>query len=299
MSAARRDDRTVCRLLPVVIVGMLLLLFGCGGGGDQATPVDEQLGFDQEGILKRQARAETLIRDCMRAQGFEYVPVDPGAQRAALVGSAGLSEEDFEKQLGYGITTLYDKERSLPANPNAVIYNALTPADQRAYDDTLYGENHGATFAQAVDTGFFGQLGGCTKSATEEVFGGKELLNTLVSLLDELDQRVVTDRRVVAAIDKWSDCMRDAGYDSLGSPEQVDVLLARKLDLIVGPPDARRDTYDAAALAALQRDEVAMVRSDIECEKKHVSKVQDAVQAEYEKTFREEHVDLIKGVPPA
>ena len=298
MSAARLGDhRTFCWLLPAVVVS--LLLSGCGGGGNEAKPVDEQLGFDQEGILKRQARAENIVRDCMRGQGFKYVPVDPGAQRAALIGSAGMSEEDFEKQLGYGITTLYDKQRNLPADPNTAIYNALTPADQRVYDDALYGENHGATFAQAVDTGFFGQLGGCTKSATEEVFGGKELLDSLVSLLDELDQRIVTDQRVVEAISNWSDCMRDSGFDSLGSPEQVDVLLLRKLDLIVGPPDARRATYDAAALAALQREEVAMVRSDIECEKKHISKVQDAVQAEYEKTLREEHVDLIKGVPAA
>ena len=80
-----------------------LALAGCGGdsggGGPSAAatsssapakpkPVDrraveDQLGFDQAGIMARQSRVEAAIRDCMKAQGFDYVPVDPFAQRAA------------------------------------------------------------------------------------------------------------------------------------------------------------------------------------------------------------------------
>ena len=60
-------------------------------------------------------RAENLIADCMKAQGFDYVPVDPQAQRAALVGQAGMSEEEFNKQFGYGITTLFGKRGGLAA----------------------------------------------------------------------------------------------------------------------------------------------------------------------------------------
>src|SRR4051794_17608011 len=107
----RNDRRTLGLLLAATVMG-ITTLGACGGGKDESKPVDEQLGFDQEGILRRQARAENLIRDCMREHGFNYVPVDPSAQRAALVGSSDMSEEDFEKQFGYGITTLYDKERN-------------------------------------------------------------------------------------------------------------------------------------------------------------------------------------------
>lgn len=57
----------------------------------------------------------------MKAQGFDYVPVDPRAQRAALVGTADLSEEDFDKQFGYGITTLYEQyQRQLAELPHTV-----------------------------------------------------------------------------------------------------------------------------------------------------------------------------------
>ena len=34
------------------------------------------------------AKVEAAIRDCMKQEGFEYVPVDPIAQRAAATGSA-------------------------------------------------------------------------------------------------------------------------------------------------------------------------------------------------------------------
>ena len=98
-----------------------------------------------------------------------------------------------------------------------------------------------------------------------------------------------------SAIAKWSDCMHAVGYD-LAEPEQVDVLLQRRLDAIVGPANNRRTDYDKAALAALQRDEVAMVASDTDCEKKNIQKVEDVVRAEYEKAFREENAALLGTV---
>ena len=50
---------------------------------------------------------ETDVAACMKAQGFEYTPVDPVAARAALTGKSNLSDEEFQQQFGYGIATLY------------------------------------------------------------------------------------------------------------------------------------------------------------------------------------------------
>src|SRR5919197_4021923 len=94
----------------VIVCCTLVAACGRGGGGSGDTQsIDEQVGLDQEGMLQRQAQAENGIRDCMKAQGFEYVPVDPAAQQAALVGAPGMGKDDFEKQYGYGITTLYEQ----------------------------------------------------------------------------------------------------------------------------------------------------------------------------------------------
>lgn len=292
----------------LTLFGGVLLLTACGGGGGgggNAQNVEDQLGFDQAGILQRQIRVENMVRDCMKAQGFDYTPVDPAAQRTALIGSATLSDEEFERQFGYGITTLYEQRRQQVASgPNQVFRASLGTAERAAYDRALRGPNVSASFDVAVDTGDFAQLGGCTKQATEQVFGGPEILQTLQAKLDELDERIRTDARLVKANAGYSECMRAAGYADLEDSDEVDVVLQRKLDAIVGPADRAatsgaeaEPTYDRAALAALQREEVAMVKTDVGCQEKHVVDVEDAVRAEYERTFREQNAAFLAKVP--
>ena len=287
----------------------LLILAGCGGGGGEGEQVgiDEQLGVDEEGLLLRQRQAENFLADCMKAQGFEYVPVDPVAQRAAMVGSAGLSQEDFEKQFGYGITTLYEQRLAQTGTgANQEIRNRLSEADRRAYDRALYGDDPTATIAAALDSGDFTQLGGCSREATEKIFGGTAVLQTLQTKLDELDEKIFADPRMAKAVAKWSQCMREAGYPGLKEPDEVDAVLEKKLEDIVGPPEERKapapgqePDYDRAALTALQREEVAMVAADIACEKKHLADVEEEVTAELEREFREENADLLNRMPPA
>lgn len=294
----------------LIAVGLACALAGLAGcGGDKAdaakddVPLEEQLGLGDEGIRLRQANSENLVRDCMKAQGFDYVPVDPNAQQAALTGAQGMSEADFEKQYGYGITTLYEQRRQLAiAGPNKTIRDSLSEPDRKAYDKALHGDDPTATFYDAVDTGDFSRLGGCLKTATEQVFGGADVLTGLSAKLDELDEKIRADAKMVKAVKEWSACMREAGFDGLEEQEEVDEVLAQKLEEIVGSPEEAAETgaapeYDKAALAALQQEEVAMVAADIECEEEHVEDVEEEVTAEYEADFREENTSLLSKVP--
>jgi hypothetical protein len=286
----------------VAVTASVLLVTACGGGGGSSesdqVPVEEQLGLEQDGILEREGKAENIIRDCMKAQGFEYTPVDPQAQRAALVGQAGMSEEDFNKQFGYGITTLYDKEQEVAAsNPNDEYRAGLSDVDKAAYDHALFGDDTSATFGQALDTGDYSRLGGCTKEAAEKVFGGVAVFQSLQEKLDDLDNAILADDRMVKAVAAWSTCMRDAGFPDLTAQDQVDSTLNARLEQIVGPPDAPNPDYDHAALQALQADEVSMVNADIKCERDHISAIEEKVRAEYEVTFREQNAALLKQVP--
>jgi hypothetical protein len=295
-------------LIAAGLVCALAGLAGCGGdkadaAKDEDVPLEEQLGLGDEGIRVRQANAENLMRDCMKAQGFDYVPVDPTAQQAALLGAQGMSESDFEKQYGYGITTLYEQRRQLAvAGPNKTIRDSLSEPDRKAYDKALYGDDPTATFFDAIDTGDYGRLGGCLKSSTEQVFGGADVLTSLSAKLDELDEKIRADSRMTKAINEWSACMREAGFDGLQEQEDVDDVLKTKLEDIVGSPEDNASTgaeadYDKAALAALQKEEVAMVSADIACEVEHVEDVEEEVTAEYEETFREENTSLLARVP--
>jgi hypothetical protein len=294
----------------LIAVGLACALAGLAGcGGDKAdaakddVPLEEQLGLGDEGIRLRQANSENLVRDCMKAQGFDYVPVDPNAQQAALTGAQGMSDADFEKQYGYGITTLYEQRRQLAiAGPNKTIRDSLSEPDRKAYDKALHGDDPTATFYDAIDTGDFSRLGGCLKTATEQVFGGADVLTGLSAKLDELDEKIRADTKMVKAVKEWSACMREAGFDGLEEQEEVDEVLAQKLEEIVGSPEEAAETgaapeYDKAALAALQQEEVAMVAADIKCEEEHVEDLEEEVTAEYEAVFREENTSLLSKVP--
>ena len=297
-----------------VLPGLLLLVIafasGCGGGdgnedsSQAGVELEEQLGFSQAGIIERQSRVEGAIRDCMKAQGFDYIPVDPYAQRAALTGKARMSDEEFQKQFGYGISTLFGRGTE-QSDPNDRIRKGLSQADRAAYDRALWGDNTGVTFAEAVDSDAIDQLGGCTKQATEQVFGGAATLAALKGKLDELDDRVLQDQRMVQAIEAWSQCMAQEGY-RYSEPEEIDADIQKRFESIVGvgvrpgatvPPDAGT-SYDRAALAQLQQDEVKIANADLKCEKQEITPVERKVRPQYELQFREQNRALLARVKP-
>ena len=108
----------------------LVSVFGAGCGGDDksAEPpqeLEDTLGFGGDSAKEVQARVENRIGECMKAQGFEYVPVDPFAAQQAITGKARISDEEFTKQFGYGISTLFGKG-SQQSDPNERIRNNLS-----------------------------------------------------------------------------------------------------------------------------------------------------------------------------
>jgi hypothetical protein len=300
-------------LVATLCVALLAGCGGSGGGGGQATTngakpaaaggsVEDDLGFTRAGIAGAQAKVENAIAACMRNEGFEYIPSDPVAAQAALTGKPNMSDEEFERTYGHGIATLYGKG-SAQSDPNARIRAQLGDADRRAYDRTLNGGRPEQTFAYAIDNGDFSQLGGCTKQATEAAFGGTKLLTTLQRKLDELDESIVNDQRVVRAHARWTTCMRDSTGEQFEDSEAVENDIRTRLAAIVGevlPPGevAPEGSYDKAALAALARREVELTRADLACEAKFVTATEDKVRAEKEARFRDENAELLRQVKP-
>ncbi len=309
-----RGRHAIRMLTAVVVVGIALGAAACGSDDTPSSAakkqptgsVEEQLGFETDAIMARQNGVEAFIRDCMKTEGFDYVPVDALAQQAALTGSSRLSERDFIHQFGYGISTFWGRGGA-QADPNERVRASLRPADRAAYDRVLWGENAGATFTEAVDTGNFTKLGGCTREATEAVFGGAQVITQLQRRLDQLDERILEDQRMVRALESWSACMAAAGF-RYQDPEAIDSELFDRMESIVGPlpgqfatgpaPGEKPSPYDRAALADLQRDEVAIGRADLACELEHIAPVEEVVRPQYEARFRERNDALISQVKP-
>jgi hypothetical protein len=297
-------SRRLLVLLALVAVAAIPIA-GCGTKKSNEPPkeLEETLGFSREGTMELQSRVENKIRECMKAQGFDYVPVDPFAQQQALTGKARLNDEDFTKQFGYGVSTLFGRGNA-QSDPNDRIRQSLSPADRLAYDRALGGDNPGVTFAEAVDSGDFTELGGCTKQASEAAFGGSAVLTTLVEKLDGLDERIIQDGRMVKATEKWSACMIDKGY-RYDEPDAIDSDLEQRFHGIVGagvrpgtstPPPGT--SYDKVALTNLQRDEVKIANADLACEKQEITPVEQKVRPQYEADFRKQNSRLLARVKP-
>ena len=160
------------------------------------------------------------------------------------------------------------------------------------------------TFGEALDTGDFSEVGGCTEQAGDAVFGGAAVLTAVVGKLDELDEPIIQDQRMVRATEKWAACMANAGY-RYDEADRIDED-SRRFRAIVGagarpgattPPDLA-SSYDRAALADLKGEEVKIANADLACEKREITPVESMVRPQYEQTFRRENRSLIVRIPP-
>lgn len=261
-----------------------------------ATPSDSAFGLDKKSLQAKRLKVESLVATCMKKQGFEYMPLDPSV---VLVNNgrfvvSGLSEDDFRKQYGYGLTTTYGTPLGTKTvanpNPNAKTRDALSPSVRMAYDKALNGGSEDGSFANAVVQGDFGKLGGCNKSAAVEAFGGGDALNVVSSALAEIDKRVTADRQMVQAEKKWRECLNAAGF-KFSTSDQIDEHLKSGLKAIVGS-NPENTTFDRNALGALQQEELRTAEADWACEVKHKLPVEPKVIAAVEKAYFEANPGL-------
>jgi hypothetical protein len=306
------EDRRVVWLALLLFAGLLFTMVAAGcnavapltdllsgepaGGEETAAGQDElpgtaEFGLTQEELVTNVEEVEGLISECMNEAGFEYVAADFDTVREGMLADKslpGLSEEEFIEQYGYGISTLYTgldpqlADVNTPAKiglgeRNVEIYNALSPADQVAYNRTLFGENTNATFAVSLEAEDFSRTGGCTRAAVEQVFTPEELN---VNYANPLDFLVEQDPRMVTALEEFGACVREAGFD-YNHPDEAEEDIRERLDAITGgePPEAL--SADAQAqLTELQGEERAIAAVAFECEEEIVAPVEEQILSE-------------------
>ena len=303
-----------------LIACCLVLATSCGGRSNEKDSalagIDAQLGLDQAGLALKQTQVEESVKACMKRAGFDYVPVNPNATRAAIIGTSGLSDNEYRRQFGYGISTIFEKvvelsQSSKSVDPNLAYRSHLDPAGQGAYDKSLTGGRVDLSISSAIDSakqGDLSGLGGCVKEGTDAVFGDSSVTAVLAKI-EELDQRAEADPRLVDAKAKWSKCMKESGF-TYSIPDDVDGSIKDKLSSIIGanaakslngetgfnPAAFRADAlppFDKKELAALQQEEIATAQADLACEEKYISDVEVKVKGEYERKFATENAALI------
>ncbi len=256
-------------------------------------PGTEEFGLSQKELVQAIEKVETLIADCMRKQGFEYVAADYKTVRRGMVSDKtlpGMDEEEFIEQNGFGIATLYTGQspqlndgyspgRIGLGEKNIAIFKKLSPADRVAYNRALLGENTDATFAVSLEGENFSRCGGCTLKAVEQVFKPDQLKTTYVNPLTALIDK---DPRMKAALRKYSEKMRDAGFE-YNHPDEVDVDIKKRLEAILGggtPPVERLSTDQQMALKKLQEYERKAAKVNTKLQEEIFEPVEERIEKE-------------------
>jgi hypothetical protein len=256
---------------------------GADRNGRAKLPGIKEFGLTEEQFAEKVEKTQSIMAKCMRDAGFEYVPVNVKqvelAQKYVRTDPA-YTRHDYHAKWGYGETTRFDEpSRRVGLGPqNTQIYAGLPPTEQEAYDRTLYGENRHADFVFTLDEEDFSSTGGCTRKAVAAVFPPDYVDGTFLNPKDVL---IDGDKRVVAAREQWSRCMKSAGYNYREDQDEIIDEYAERLDDLAGDTDPEALTGQRAAdLRALQAAEVTVSLADLACELKHTDAVYRTVEIE-------------------
>ncbi|GEL19919.1 hypothetical protein [Pseudonocardia asaccharolytica] len=268
-------------------VGMLLAVLAvsaCGGGDPAAggPPGVREFGLSDADFVAHVERTQSLIADCMKRAGFEYIPVDVatiGRAQESVRKEPGMSRREYKQRWGLSVTTRFDDPvRTIGLGPNVQIMDGLSAADRVAYELTLFGEGRDSDFAFALDEEDFSATGGCTREAVAQVFTPEQLEGTYVNPKDVL---VAQDPRVIAAQDEWTRCMQDKGYQYRDDQDMIIEDFQKRLDALLGGDDPETLIGERlTALRALQAEEIAVSLADLDCQERHTDAVFRQVETE-------------------
>ena len=282
------------RALIHAIVALSIVSVSVGQARAQnAKPGTEEFGMTMKELVQSSEKVESLIAECMRKQGFEYVAADFKTIRRGMTADKvlpGIGEEEFAEANGFGLATFYTGLAPQLAESygpgkiglgerNIQIFQGLSPADQAAYNRALLGENTDATFAVALEIENFSRCGGCTMEAIKKVFESEQLKTTYYNPLDAL---ISKDPRMKAALREYAAAMREAGFD-FSHPDEVEPDLRQRLHSITGNgsiPADKLSPEQSAALKKLQEDERRIAVLTIRLEEKFFEPVEDQIEKE-------------------
>jgi hypothetical protein len=159
-----------------------------------------------------------LSKRCMERKGFT---VHPPASKPVVTDDypyPATPSVDVARRSGYF------GEQMEPA-PGDLSYQRLAPQEMQRYAEALNGGGPGEDLVLDDGSKLGLVTGGCRGQTLTGMYGD---IRTAVSRIHQIDssgkraqQATDADARVTAILAKWADCMRDAGYSGITTPEQA------------------------------------------------------------------------------
>lgn len=252
----------------------------------EAESIEDYFGGNSGDQQKRITRkVNESIQKCMKSEGFEYrIPPDTTVQFPT--GTDTASQRTFVKKYGYGISTTFDLNTiSGPnADPNIAIRQKMSPADQKAYDRALLGN---------PSAGPTGDPKSCIVKALSFLGDLTKLTGLFTKYESDVTKRIEANPKVVAAMKKWSACMKEKGF-TYAKDSDVPGDISNRLSKITGTGGPGGGLFgggafdpakiDKAALTKLQKEEIATATQDFECTEKHLG-LRKALKRDLDRDF--------------
>lgn len=276
-----------------------------------------QLFFEDPGAAEA-ARQEEIrqyeeaVRACMVVEGFDYTPVLPEVE--SVLTTEGTVEDQVRRwgfrittEAGSGLPSVMDSALIYgePLDPNADLVESMSEAERAAWNEALENCGTEAWFARPAtlyETALYGAM---------------------FAELDEMQERLEADPRIVDLEAAWSGCMATAGYEYadrdtlltvgmtdlvsrfnalMGVDATFDPFAGWTADdtqaffdgksteeietFFVAADQERLERVDRQALVVLQQAEIDLAVTDFECRRGlEYAEVHRQVRQEYEADF--------------
>ncbi len=298
-SVAKRRCSGLRRGVLAAVVAALLVA-GCSGDGDDSAaddaasaddaspvqgPADDGVGSElllaTRGALYT-AIAQDMIRppeyyqavkECMKAQGFEYheppppeflIPLSEMTSLLQEVAALDPTSSLYRNRYGYGVSTVdaylwtvgYADE-----DPNWEMLQTMSAAEQQAWATALYGPAEGKTFAPdwqpteenlSEDQPF--KSDGCHKEAEDAAGVSRDPQDEAYASRQETWLRIEASEGYVELEQDWARCAAEQGFEDLASFDDLYRLLYEKLSEIQVP--SRWNNLAEEGFANLSEDEI-------------------------------------------
>lgn len=236
--------------------------------------------------LQRQYEEDLAV--CMRREGFDYIQVDV-TQPALLGVPEGMPETDdeFRDRYGFGVALnarlAFEPIISTFIDPNVEIVEALDQAGRDAYNDQL-----GTCHRQLQET-TTSPLDPPRQSEGEQA----SLELWLIEQLGALDQAIAKDSRITAAVDQWSRCMANEGFDFASPGQAIQHVDSEAVPILERVYEGLTDELDHA-LEDLQDYELQVSDAGRRCATEvKLDDIMQTVRFEMETEFLEENGDRV------
>lgn len=292
------------QLSAVLLVG-LFLTAGCSTG--TSTLDAEEVGpltamqdaiidtFGEDYITAKQIESENSIASCMVTEGFEYIPEDLSTTgRIDLDDPTRQDTQEWVAKNGYGIALVFGQPSTASIDPNSTYLATLSSAEAEAYHDALYGaadddhsEDEATSHLESLESA------GCWGAAELAVHRDRDALqdpqfDDIKEAMQAFYLSTSQDPRIVELSARWADCMADAGYTDLATPEAaVMSIVEAQAEVPLEQTTASEELLPSSKdLAAFRELEISTALADFACQEKvDWATVSAEVVLELEKVF--------------